>query len=116
MILGRYNLDFCLNTREVDKEKIDTIYLNAKGFGGNNGTCGVVSPKFIKSKINQKELKDYEIKLADTEDKRINYFEESNNGEYNLIYRFKEEILDPERDMKITKDKISISDFKDIDL
>ena len=110
------NLDFCLNTREVDKEKIDTIYLNAKGFGGNNGTCGVVSPKFIKSKINQKELKNYEIKLADTEDKRTNYFEESNNGEYNLIYRFKEEILDPERDMKITRDKISISDFKDIDL
>ena len=49
------NLDFCLNTREVDKEKIDAIYLNAKGFGGNNGSCGVVSPKFIKSKINQKE-------------------------------------------------------------
>ena len=47
------NLDFCLNTREVDKEKIDTIYLNAKGFGGNNGTCGVVSPSFIKSKINK---------------------------------------------------------------
>ena len=31
------NLDFCLNTREVDKEKIDTIYLNSKGLAGNNG-------------------------------------------------------------------------------
>ena len=75
-----------------------------------------MSKRLQKSKINQKELKNYEIKLADTEDKRTNYFEESNNGEYNLIYRFKEEILDPERDMKITRDKISISDFKDIDL
>ena len=33
-----------------------------------------------------------------------------------LIYRFKEEIFDPEKDMKITRDKISISDYKDIDL
>ena len=110
------NLDFCLNTREVDKEKVDAIYLNAKGFGGNNGSCGVVSPSFIKSKINKKDLKKYEEKLSDTEAKRKIYLEESNNGNYDLIYRFKEEVLDPSRDMKITKDKISISDYKDIDL
>ena len=110
------NLDFCLNTREVDKEKIDAIYLNAKGFGGNNGSCGVVSPSFIKSKINKRDFKNYEEKLSETEAKRKVYLEESNNGNYDLIYRFKEEILDPSEDMKITKDKISISDYKDIDL
>ena len=110
------NLDFCLNTREVDKEKIDAIYLNAKGFGGNNGSCGVVSPSFIKSKISKRDFKNYEEKLSDTEAKRKVYLEESNNGNYDLIYRFKEEILDPSGDMKITKDKISISDYKDIDL
>ncbi len=110
------NLDFCLNTREVDREKIDAIYLNAKGFGGNNGSCGVVSPSFIKSKINKRDFKNYEEKLSDTEAKRKVYLEESNNGNYDLIYRFKEEILDPSGDMKITKDKISISDYKDIDL
>ena len=110
------NLDFCLNTREVDREKIDAIYLNAKGFGGNNGSCGVVSPSFIKSKINKRDFKNYEEKLSDAEAKRKVYLEESNNGNYDLIYRFKEEILDPSGDMKITKDKISISDYKDIDL
>ena len=110
------NLDFCLSTRKVDIEKVDAIYLNAKGFGGNNGSCGVVSPDFIKSKINQKELKNYESKLVETEENRTVYFEESNSGKYDLIYRFKEEILDPASDMKITKDKISISNYKDIDL
>ena len=110
------NLDFCLNTREVDKEKVDAIYLNAKGFGGNNGSCGVVSPSFIKSKINKRDFKNYEEKLSETEAKRKVYLEESNNGNYDLIYRFKEEVLDPSEDMKITKDKISISDYKDIDL
>ncbi len=110
------NLDFCLSTREIDKEKVDAIYLNAKGFGGNNGSCGVVSPSFIKSKINKTDLKNYEKKLSDTEVKRKVYLEESNAGNYDLIYRFKEEVLDPSKDMKITKDKISISDYKDIDL
>ena len=110
------NLDFCLNTQEVDKEKVDAIYLNAKGFGGNNGSCGVVSPSFIKSKINKRDFKNYEEKLSETEAKRKVYLEESNNGNYDLIYRFKEEVLDPSEDMKITKDKISISDYKDIDL
>ena len=110
------NLDFCLSTREIDKEKVDAIYLNAKGFGGNNGSCGVVSPSFIKSKINKTDLKNYEKKLSDTEVKRKVYLEESNNGNYDLIYRFKEDVLDPSEDMKITKDKISISDYKDIDL
>ena len=110
------NLDFCLNTQEVDKEKVDAIYLNAKGFGGNNGSCGVVSPSFIKSKINKRDFKNYEEKLSETEAKRKVYLEESNNGNYDLIYRFKEEVLDPSEDMKITVDKISISDYKDIDL
>mgnify|MGYP005673518865 FL=1 len=110
------NLDFCLSTKEIDKERVDAIYLNAKGFGGNNGSCGVVSPNFIKSKINKKDLKNYETKLSETEEKRTIYFEESINGKYDLIYRFNEEILDPTKDIKITKDKISISDYKDIDL
>ena len=90
--------------------------LNAKGFGGNNGSCGVVSPNFIKSKMDKKDLKNYETKLSETEEKRTIYFEESINGKYDLIYRFNEEILDATKDIKITKDKISISDYKDIDL
>ena len=55
-------------------------------------------------------------KVAETEKKRTIYLEESIAGKYDLIYRFNEEILDPSIDIKITKDKISISNYKDIDL
>ena len=75
-----------------------------------------MSPSFIKSKINKKDLKNYETKLAVTEEKRAIYLEDSINGKYDLIYRFNEEILDPTKDLKITRDKISISNYKDIDL
>ena len=109
------NLDFCLKTKEVDKETVNAIYLNAKGFGGNNGSCGIVSPGFIKSKIDKQKLKSYETKLSLTEEKRNIYYEESVNGKYELIYRFNEEILNPSKDMKISKDKISISNYKDIE-
>ena len=110
------NLDFCLKTKEVDKDTVNAIYLNAKGFGGNNGSCGIVSPGFIKSKIDKQKLKSYETKLSLTEEKRNVYLEESISGKYELIYRFNEEILNPSKDLKISKDKISISNYKDIDL
>ena len=110
------NLDFCLKTKEVDKNTVNAIYLNAKGFGGNNGSCGIVSPGFIKSKIDKQKLKSYETKLSLTEEKRNVYLEESINGKYELIYRFNEEILNPSKDLKISKNKISISNYKDIDL
>ena len=110
------NLDFCLKTKEVDKDTVNAIYLNAKGFGGNNGSCGIVSPGFIKSKIDKQKLKSYETKLSLTEERRNVYLEESISGKYELIYRFNEEILNPSKDLKISKDKISISNYKDIDL
>ena len=39
------NLDFLLENKELDKDSIDSIYLNAKGFGGNNASAGIISPK-----------------------------------------------------------------------
>ena len=38
------NLDFLLKNKEIDKNSIDSIYLNAKGFGGNNASAGIISP------------------------------------------------------------------------
>ena len=66
--------------------------------------------------MNKNDLKNYEAKLAATEEKRAIYLEESVNGKYDLIYRFNEEILDPTEDLMITKDKIFISNYKDIEL
>ena len=110
------NLDICLKDTEIDKKEINSIHLNAKGFGGNNGSCAVISPDFVKGMIDKSILKTYQNKLAYVEEQRKNYQEQSSNGSYNLIYRFNENILDPEKEMKITKSKISIKGYKDIKL
>ena len=110
------NLKFCLKNTEVEKETIDTIFLNAKGFGGNNGSCGVVSPYFIESLLDKKTLDKHKTMVSETNYAREEYFEQSINGSYELIYKSNEEILDPDIDMKITKDRVTIKNFKDIDL
>lgn len=110
------NLKFCLKNTEVEKETIDTIFLNAKGFGGNNGSCGVVSPYFIESLLDKKTLDKHKTMVSETNYAREEYFEQSINGSYELTYKSNEEILDPDIDMKITKDRVTIKNFKDIDL
>ena len=110
------NLKFCLKNTEVEKETIDTIFLNAKGFGGNNGSCGVVSPYFIESLLDKKTLDKHKTMVSETNYAREEYFEQSINGSYELTYKSNEEILDPDIDTKITKDRVTIKNFKDIDL
>ena len=41
----------------IDKKEIESIHLNAKGFGGNNGSCAVISPNFVKNMIDKSTLK-----------------------------------------------------------
>ena len=110
------NLKFCLENTEVEKETIDTIFLNAKGFGGNNGSCGVVSPYFIESLLDKKTLDKHKTMVSETNYAREEYFEQSINGSYELTYKSNEEILDPDIDMTISKDRVTLKSFKDIDL
>ena len=110
------NLKFCLENTEVEKETIDTIFLNAKGFGGNKGSCGVVSPYFIESLLDKKTLDNHKTMVSETNYAREEYFEQSINGSYELIYKSNEEILDPDIDMTISKDRVTLKSFKDIDL
>ena len=110
------NLKFCLKNTEVEKETIDTIFLNAKGFGGNNGSCGVVSPYFIESLLDKKTLDKHKTMVSETNNARAEYFEQIINGSYELIYKSNEEIVDPDVDMTITKDRVTLKNFKDIDL
>ena len=113
-------LDFCLSNREIDPQDLDTAYINAKGFGGNNGTAPIYSPYIVKKIINKiypkKDLKKYHQKLEKTQDNKIKYNQKALKGNYDLIYRFNEKVLNPEEDLSISESSIKLKGYKDIKL
>ena len=113
-------LDFCLSNREIDPQDLDTAYINAKGFGGNNGTAPIYSPFIVKKIMNKiypkKDLKKYHQKLEKTQANKIKYNQKALNGNYDLIYRFNEKVLNPEEDLSINENSIKLKGYKDIKL
>ena len=110
------NLKFLLNDVEKDNESIDTIYLNAKGFGGNNASAGIISPKIALNLAKQEFSKAEHLKYEQSKEKiresSINYQESCKKGNYGVIYRFNEEVLEGLEDIEISEDGIKLKGFK----
>ena len=60
------NVNFLLQNLEFDAGSYDFAVLNAKGFGGNNGTALIASPsktmKMLRSKYQEKKIQQYQTK------------------------------------------------------
>ena len=114
------SLNFCLDHTEIDPKNLDVIFLNAKGFGGNNATCPVYSPSYVQNMIKEtfsdKEITAYEKKKENTILNKEKYYNDTAQGNYDLIYRFNESVLDPKTDLEITDSSIKLKGYKKIDI
>ncbi len=114
------SLNFCLDHTEIDPKNLDVIFLNAKGFGGNNATCPVYSPSYVQNMIKEtfsdKEITAYEKKKENTILNKEKYYNDTAQGNYDLIYRFNESVLDPKADLEITDSSIKLKGYKKIDI
>ena len=110
------NLNFILEDAEKDKESIDAIYLNAKGFGGNNASAGIISPKIAidlaKEEFSKKEHLKYQQNKEKVLESSLNYQESCKKGDYRVIYRFNEEVLEGLEDIEISEEGIKLKGFK----
>ena len=110
------NLNFLLEDTEKDKESIDAIYLNAKGFGGNNASAGIISPKIAIDLAKQEFSKNEHLKYQQNKEKvlesSLNYQESCKKGDYRVIYRFNEEVLEGLEDIEISEEGIKLKGFK----
>ena len=110
------NLNFILEDAEKDKESIDAIYLNAKGFGGNNASAGIISPKIAIDLAKQEFSKNEHLKYQQNKEKvlesSLNYQESCKRGDYRVIYRFNEEVLEGLEDIEISEEGIKLKGFK----
>ena len=110
------NLNFILEDAEKDKESIDAIYLNAKGFGGNNASAGIISPKIAIDLAKEEFSKNEHLKYQQNKEKvlesSLNYQESCKRGDYRVIYRFNEEVLEGLEDIEISEEGIKLKGFK----
>lgn len=93
---------------------MDVAFINSKGFGGNNATAPVLSPKITMDMLAKRHgseaMQSYNEKLAQVELAQQNYQERANVGKFDLIYRFGKGVLTDE-DINISSSTITMSGF-----
>lgn len=112
------NLNFCMKHEEIDTSELDAFFLNAKGFGGNNATTSIYKSDFVTKILpnlfSKSKLNAYETALEKTRENKLIYNSNCLEGNFNLIYRANEEILNPETDLEMTSEAIKLKDYPDI--
>ncbi len=104
------NLNFLLKNLEFNDGDFDFAILNAKGFGGNNGTALIASPnktmKMLEVKHSTETIKKYYPKNEKIQKKleveKINIL----SGEIKSRYMFGEDVINGLTDFQIEKDQI----------
>ena len=114
------NLNFCMENEEIDTSDLDAFFLNAKGFGGNNATTSIYKSNFVTKMLpklfSKSKLTSYEAALEKTRENKLVYNSNCLEGNFNLIYRANEEILNPETDLEMTSEAIKLKNYPEIKL
>lgn len=102
-------------TDHWDCPDMDIAFINSKGFGGNNATATVFSPKvslaMMEKRYGSEAMQAYQAKLSHVEQAQQVYRDNANKGQFDLIYKFGEGLLN-EADIEITNDSLSFAEFK----
>ena len=104
------NVLFLLQNKKIEDGEFDFAVLNAKGFGGNNGTSLVASPsrtmQMLKSKYPKKDISAYLRRKSKIDDQLKASKEEILKGDIKSRYVFGRGVIDGMNDFDIETDKI----------
>ena len=105
------NVNFLLENLEFENNDFDFAILNAKGFGGNNGTALIASPSKTEAMLQSKYSKDQIKKYHKQKEKIDNQLIESKNtilqGEIKSRYIFGENVIDGLNNFEVEPNKIT---------
>jgi len=108
------HLNFIIKNTEADINDCKICLLNSKGFGGNNATGVIASPKIIMDMLVNRYGKNKMTQWRKRNDKVIEesqgYEEAMSRREVPPIYNFGNNIVDPEN-VSISKDEIKIGEY-----
>lgn len=109
--VSKDNLDFYLEDREFS-EKRDIVFMNSKGFGGNNATSAMISAdltrELLERRYGQKEMSSWKDKKENTSENRAKNKQMAIDNTIEPIYDFDKDVLDI-ADLDISKDSIKTS-------
>ena len=105
------NLDFYLEDRELADKK-DIVFMNSKGFGGNNATSAMISADLTKEllqrRYSEKDIGKWKQKRDETIINRNKNRTMAIDNTIETIYEFDKDVLDI-ADLEISKDNIKTS-------
>ena len=105
------NVNFLLENLEFENNDFDFAILNAKGFGGNNGTALIASPSKTEAMLQSKYSKDQIKKYHKQKEKIDNQLIESKNtilqGEIKSRYIFGENVINGMNDFDVESHQIT---------
>jgi acetoacetyl-[acyl-carrier protein] synthase len=94
---------------------MDIAFINSKGFGGNNATATVLSPSVSLSMLAKRHgeqlMADYREKLIRVELAQKNYQESADLGQFNIIYKFGDGLIDHSH-LELTTESINMPGFE----
>ena len=105
------NLDFMLQHRELDVDAMDSVFINSKGFGGNNATAAVLAPHIVRRMLEKKHgrsaLTRHQAANETVQEKIADYDTRMIAGENSAIYNFGVGVIEGEQ-LEITSAGIRI--------
>ncbi|TPH17301.1 beta-ketoacyl synthase [Litorilituus lipolyticus] len=94
---------------------MDIAFINSKGFGGNNATATVLSAKvsldMLSKRYGEAAMTSYQEKLSQVETAQQQYRDNANQGQFDIIYKFGEGLLDEEA-IEINNEQLSFAEYK----
>lgn len=102
-----------ISTRDQDRrdKPVELAFLNSKGFGGNNATGVVLSPRLtetlLENRYTTSQLADYRSRREQTRAQAAAYDERASQGQFDTIYHFGEGLID-ESLIQISRESISL--------
>lgn len=113
------NLQFNLKHQNIGVEAKDISFINTKGFGGNNATATLLSPKlaneFYKKQIGSRKLNKISKQADSLQEKISSYMQDTENGKFHVTYELASSVAS-DQDIKFEGDYILIKDYPPIKL
>ena len=112
--VNQEGLEFLLEHQEVGTNAMDSILLNAKGFGGNNATAAIFSPavtqKMLEKRHGKKAMGAWQSANESTEENARQYEAQTNLQPIQPVYHFDNDVRGSS-DLSFDKDGLTLRGY-----